>query len=175
MMELPRRYATAAAHWQVARDHSGHCDSNELSWAQWRQEEVPVVSNTVTVGPCGTGSEAPSPSNGQACIRVEPTLAMLRTRLAAFDTARRPVGIPNDTVVTPTESHQRSSQPPRHRPGRHNTSTRKRPMLSRPSQPPRPARPAHEPHGGLCSVGSAASLGAWACHRPPSSCTGSVH
>jgi len=37
-----------------------------------------------------------------------------------------------------------------------NASTRRRPMLSRPSpsQPPRPARPAHKPHGGLYSVGS---------------------
>ena len=97
----PPGHRRAAAHWGSSfNDGTTQTvptrPQPQLSWAQW-QEEVPVVSNTVTVGPCGTGF--------LKWAGIEPTLAMLRTRLAAFDTARRPVGIPNDT---PTESHQPS-------------------------------------------------------------------
>ena len=91
--------------------------ANEVSWTQWQE----VVLNT-TVGSC---------QGSPKWAGIQPTLAMLRTQLAVFNTSRRRV------YRRHPQSHQRSWQPPRHPTGPHGIQ----PVPSRPSQPSRPTRP----------------------------------
>ena len=67
---------------------------NEVSWIQWQEA---VISTTV-------GSCQGSPK----WAGIQPTLAMLYTQLAVFNTSRRRV------YRRHPQSHQRSWQPPRH-------------------------------------------------------------
>ncbi len=103
--------------------------SDDFQWTYWQESVV-----STTVGSC------------QGSIRwagIQPVLEALRTRLAVFNTSRRRV------YRQHPRSHQRSWQPPRHRPAPHciqpgpvlNRPSSIQPMPSRPSQPRYPTLP----------------------------------
>jgi hypothetical protein len=85
--------------------------ANEVGWTQWQEAVI-----STTVGSC------------QGSIRwagIQPILATLRTQLAVHITSRR------QAYKRHSQSHQRSWQPPRHRPD-------PRSIQHAPSQPSRP-------------------------------------
>jgi hypothetical protein len=91
--------------------------SDDTSWTQWQESVI-----STTVGSC------------RGSIRwagIQPIIASLRTQLAVLATSRR------QSYRRHPQSHQRSWQPPRHRPGPHSTQ----PGPSQPSQPRCPTLP----------------------------------
>lgn len=91
--------------------------SDDTRWTQWQESVI-----STTVGSC------------RGSIRwagIQPIIASLRTQLAVLATSRR------QSYRRHPQSHQRSWQPPRHRPGPHSIQ----PGPSQPSQPRCPTLP----------------------------------
>jgi hypothetical protein len=90
--------------------------ANEVGWTQWQEAVI-----SIALGSC------------QGSIRwagIQPILAILHTQLAVHITSRR------QAYRRHPQSHQRSWQPPRHRPDFHSIQ----PGPNRPSQPRCPTR-----------------------------------